>query len=154
MFSLYLAHSITGLTGKDVLDYYKTMKMKLNGKFDVLSPMSGKEYLRTDKKIKAADHTNPVSTNHAIFERDMWMVSQADIVLVDLSNVLVGVSIGCVMELAVASYLRKHTIVVISKDNECLNHAFVFEAADILFNNLDSALDYLDDLSNEVDCGY
>lgn len=143
--NIYLAHPISGLSGAEILDYYSKMKEELCPLgFTVLSPMTGKEYLRNTPKYKAHGYDEPLITNHAIFERDLWMVSQADIVLVDLRETS-QVSIGCVMELAIASYQRKHTIVVVPKDN-IHQHAFVLEAADIVFDTMEEALKYLADL--------
>jgi hypothetical protein len=69
------------------------------------------------------------------------MVKKVDIVLVDLSNIK-NVSIGCCMELAWAQDNDKHTIVVMEKSNIHM-HAFVLEAADIVFEQLEEALEYL-----------
>jgi hypothetical protein len=46
------------------------------------------------------------------------------------------------MELAVASYLRKHTVVAMEKDNPHA-HCFVYEAADTCFKSSLEARDYL-----------
>jgi nucleoside 2-deoxyribosyltransferase len=120
------------------------MQARLGEMYELLSPMTGKAYLRCEPEFKAEGYFQPASTNHAIFERDMWMVSQTDIVLVDLTDAR-AVSIGCTMELAVAAWLRKHTILIIEKDNPH-RHAFVLEAADIIFETREDALNYLDEL--------
>jgi hypothetical protein len=57
------------------------------------------------------------------------------------------VSIGCVMELAWASLLGKYTIVIMEKEN-IHNHAFILEAADIIFENYYDAIEYLKKLAN------
>lgn len=142
--SIYLAHPISLNSTDDVFAYYDNMTRNLheNYGFTVLSPMYGKDFLRTEKSLRAEGyHNNPTTSNHAIFERDTWMVSQADIVFCDFTGSTVT-SIGCCMELAIASWLRKHTIVVIPDDN-IHNHSFVREAADVVFTNTEDALDYL-----------
>jgi nucleoside 2-deoxyribosyltransferase len=103
--------------------------------------MTAKGYLRTEIKFKASGYQNPVSTNHAIYERDKWMVEQCDIVLMDLTYAKFA-SIGCTMELAWASLLNKHTIIVMGEDN-VHRHAFILEAADIIFATMDDAIGYL-----------
>ena len=67
---------------------------------------------------------------HAIFERDMWMVSSSDIILCDLSGSK-AVSIGCCMEMAWAAKLGKHSILVMD-DGNIHDHRFMREAADIV----------------------
>lgn len=147
--NIYLAHPISGMSGAQVMDYYEDMKYRLGRMgYTVLQPMTGKGYLRTELEFKSHGYTGmPASTNHAILERDNWMVRQADVVLVDLSAAY-AVSIGCVMELAWAQDHHKHTIVVMGPDN-VHRHAFVLEAADIVFENQYDALTYLQLLAKQ-----
>jgi nucleoside 2-deoxyribosyltransferase len=141
MFNLYMARPITGCTADEVFEYYENARQVLRVHYRVLSPMTGKEHLRTERLFKAEGYRNPVSTNHAIIERDRWMVQQSDIVLVDLSKAK-QVSIGCMMELAWAHQLGKHSIVVMEEGSPHW-HAFVLEAADIVMPAIEEALDYL-----------
>ncbi len=76
------------------------------------------------------------------------MVTQADIVLVDLSDTEV-VSIGCVSELAWADILGKHSILVMEEGNVHV-HAFPLQEADVIFRTLDDALDYISKLVNTI----
>jgi nucleoside 2-deoxyribosyltransferase len=138
---LYIAHPITGLTGKEVLDYFNTIKNELSDNFKVLSPMTAKEHLYNDDVCIPNGYTDPVCKNHAIFERDMWMVKQSDIVLCDFTGAT-KVSIGCTGEVCVGAALGKHVVVVMDKEN-IHNHAFILEAADIIYDNLDDAINYL-----------
>jgi nucleoside 2-deoxyribosyltransferase len=147
---IYLAHPISGLSYDAVTTYYEATGRQLRGMgYKVLHPMLGKEHLRTEKEFRALDYRHPVSTNHAIIERDAWMVDRADIVLVDLRDTDT-VSIGCMMELAWAYRQHKHTIVILPEDN-VHRHAFVLEAADIVFGTLAMALLYLGNLAKEQD---
>jgi nucleoside 2-deoxyribosyltransferase len=140
---IYLAGPISGKTGPEVVDYFKSMSETLKGiGFDVASPMTGKDSMRTELKFKAEGYGNPVSSNHAIFERDKWMVQNSNIILCNLSTATERVSIGSMYELAWASYLGKHTIVVMGKEN-IHRHAFVLEAADVVFETMEEALEYL-----------
>ena len=142
---IYLARPINGYSYLEVMDWYKKTRGELEYFYTILSPMSNKEALRTETKFRAHGYdNNPVSTNHAIIERDRWMVSRADVVFMDLSNTA-EVSIGCMMELAWAHQIGKHTIVVMSEDN-IHQHAFVLEAADIVFTTYEDAIWYLQEL--------
>ena len=76
------------------------------------------------------------------------MVGQADIVFVDLSN-SVFTSIGCMFELAWAYELRKHVVVVVPEEN-IHQHAFVLQAADIIFETTEEALNYLHALAQDT----
>ena len=69
------------------------------------------------------------------------MVTQADIVLADLSNAD-RISIGTMMEIAWAAYLNKQVIVVMGETNPH-RHAFVLEAATIILPTVEDAYDYL-----------
>ena len=107
--------------------------------------MIAKEELRTELEFKSVGYDGvPASTNHAIYERDNFMVQSADIVYANLMNTKI-VSIGTVMELAVASHLRKHTIVAMEKGNIHF-HAFVIESADIIYESHEDAIEYLNKL--------
>lgn len=142
---LYLAHPITGLSYDEVMDYYNVTESKLRYMgYETLCPMRGKQYLRNEREFRSDGYQHPVSTNHAIVERDAWMLAQSDIVLCDLTGTE-SISIGCTMELAWAYWLRKHTILVLSGDNPH-RHAFVLECADIVFETMQDALVYLSDL--------
>lgn len=142
---IYLAHPISGQSAEQVIGYYTSTIALLEAmNYDVLCPMTGKGYLRTEKKFKSQGYNNPVSTNHAIKERDQWMIGLADVVLIDLLGAK-DVSIGCVMELAWGDMARKHTVVIMEADNPH-RHAFVLECADIVFENYQDAAHYLHDL--------
>ena len=140
MNKLYLAGSISGLSYDEVVNKINAKREALS-MFEILSPMTGKEELRTEIKFKADFNYNPISNNHAVFERDKWMVSQCDILFADLVGAQ-HVSIGTMMELAWAALLGKHTIVAIDKDN-IHRHAFVLEAADIVLETTEEAIEYL-----------
>lgn len=146
---IYLAGPISGLGYDEIVDAYNEKIERLgNMGYVTLCPMTGKQYLRNEVELKAGGYNFPVSTNHAIVERDRWMVTSADIVLADLSSSGTRVSIGTCMELAWAHDHGKHTIGIIPVGN-IHNHAFVLEACDIVFLSLEEAYNYLGDLANE-----
>jgi nucleoside 2-deoxyribosyltransferase len=142
---IYCARPISGCTADEVFDYYQniTKTLKKMG-YEVLVPMYGKSELRTEVKFKAYDYRSPISTNKAIIERDHWMVCQCDLIFANLCNSKI-VSIGTVMELAWAHHMHKHSVVTM-EDNNIHQHAFMLEASDVLYDSMDAALLYLEDL--------
>lgn len=144
---IYLAHPISGMSADEVFDYYDTTNNALRFDYEVLYPMLGKGYMRNEVEFKAHGYDNmPVSTNHAIMNRDQWMVDQCDILFLDFTGAK-SISIGCCMELAWAKLLKKHTVVVLDKDN-IHKHAFVLECAHVIFETYDEAISYLIELAN------
>lgn len=143
---IYLAGPITGKSFDEVMSRYKEKtSLLVDFGYEVLSPMTAKGGLKGSDALVATGYAGPVANDHSIFERDRWMVSQADVVLADLSNA-VSVSIGTTMELAWASYLNKHTVLVMQAGN-VHEHAFIKEAADVRFTDMEEAYDYLRELS-------
>lgn len=148
---IYLAGPISGKSYDEVVTLYKE-KIEIFTKmgYEILCPMTGKSYLRNELEFKEHGYNNfPVSTNHAIFERDKWMVQNSDIILADLSNCGERISIGTMMELAWASFLGKHTIIILPKEN-IHRHAFVLESGDIIFETLEESIEYLKLLNNKL----
>lgn len=145
---IYIAHQITGLTPEIVYNYYKeTGELLRQRGYEVLCPMTGKGYLRTAEEhvYKPKDYNFPPSTNHAIFERDKWMVTNCDVWYCDFTG-MTRVGIGILFELAWAALLGKHTVSVIPEGN-IHQHAFVLEASDIVFATEEEALNYLEKLA-------
>lgn len=139
---IYLARPISGCSGEEVLNWYDENVSKLiKMGFDVASPMTGKGHMRTELEFKAEGYGTAVSSNHAIYQRDKWMVVNSDIVLCYLCSSK-RVSIGAMHEIAWAAFNNKHVIVVMEKDN-IHRHAFVLESASIVFETMDEALTYL-----------
>jgi len=148
MLKIYCVRSISGRSPDEVFDYYqKTQKTLTDYGYDVLVPLYGKNQLRCEKEFKAADYRSPVSTNAAIFGRDKWMVLQADIIYATFVGVP-AISIGSCFELAWASDHNKHIVIVMEKEN-IHRHAFVIEAAHIVLESEQEALDYLRKLAQK-----
>lgn len=147
---IYIAGSISGKAVEEVQDYFREASTLLRAMgYEVLSPMTGKGKLRTESVYRAKDYRYPIATNRAIIGRDRWMVGQADIIYCNLYEA-VHASIGSMMELAWAYELRKHSIVVMGEEN-IHQHAFVLQAADIVFPTTGDAEEYLADLiSGEI----
>lgn len=143
---IYLAGPITGQTGDGVMNAIaEKVAILTDYGYEILHPMIGKTELRTEIEFKSGGYDHPIANDHAIFTRDHWMVSQADIILVDLSNSGDRISIGTMMEMAWASHLGKQ-VVLVMPDGNIHDHAFVREAATIRFLTLDDAYDYLVEL--------
>lgn len=140
---IYLSRPMTGHDYGEVVDYYNNLElMLLNINHIPITPMVKYEFLamvaKDKRKITA---TMEDSVEHSVFLRDRWMVEISDIVLCDLSMSKI-VSIGCMMELAWGNLLRKHTITILPKNN-IHNHIFVHKASDVIFLNLNDAINYL-----------
>jgi nucleoside 2-deoxyribosyltransferase len=142
---IYVARQITGLTFDQVVDYYNwAWEAFTNMGYHVLCPMTAKGFLRTDEqeKFKPKDYKNPISTNHAIYERDQWMVKDCDVLYCDFTGSDRTLT-GCLFEIAWAALLGKHVVTVIPPGN-IHQHAFVLEASDICFETADKAVSYLE----------
>lgn len=145
---IYLAHPISGLSYDEVADYYDVIVPHLQDVgYQVFNPLTGKDVLRNEIEFKVKGYEGiPLSSNHAIKQRDQWMVSQADIVWCNFLKCK-NVSIGMVSELAWADLQGKHTIVTMQEDN-IHQHAFILEMADVVFETELESLNYLQELIN------
>ncbi len=142
MYTIYLALPITGRGYDEVVNDIQNTKAQLEScGYHVIHPMTGKAYLRNEVNFKAEGFSKPVSTNHAIFERDMFMVKSCDIILVNFTFAK-PTAIGMTMELAWASLLGKHAIIILPPESPH-RHAFILEAADIIFDNIEESIEYL-----------
>jgi nucleoside 2-deoxyribosyltransferase len=145
--SIYLAGPITGQTGEEVVSRYEEkISILTDFGYVVYQPMLGKMNLRTEPEFKSGGYEHPIANDHAIFQRDHWMVSMSDVLLVDLSNSGVRISIGTMMEMAWASHMGKHVVLVMPFGN-VHEHAFVKQASTIRFGDIEEAYDYLKELS-------
>ena len=144
-----MVHPISGLSADEVFQYYKTNQKRLEDfGFEVLTPMYGKSLLRCEKEFRPADYNHPCTTNHAIFDRDHWMVEQADILYANLSSSS-QVSIGSMMELAWGKHLHKHIVLTLPEVN-IHRHAFVLEAASVIYTSHEESMSYLETLAKKV----
>jgi nucleoside 2-deoxyribosyltransferase len=143
---IYLAGAISGQTSEQVMSYFEdTAKQLRVVGYEVLHPMVAKGFFRNNQKYQPHGYHFPPATDHAIFERDKWMVSQCDVVYCNLTAGSANVSIGCTMELAWGSLLGKHTVLAM-QDGNIHKHAFILEAADIVWETHEDAISYLETL--------
>ena len=77
-----------------------------------------------------------------VFERDKFDATRADILIVNLTGAN-RVSIGTMMEIAWAHLAGKFIVVVMEKVGNPHMHAFVREAASIMFEDTNDAVDYV-----------
>jgi len=142
---VYVAGIITGTTPEDAFSYFDGIKKILEDfGYDVFTPMAGKDELRVESIFNPEGHKLPQATKHAIVERDRWMVKNSNIIFCDLSGKDTA-SIGCTAELAWAHDNGIHSVVILP-ENHVMRHAFILEMADVLFDNREDALIYMDSL--------
>lgn len=146
---VYVAGPMAGCTYEEADDWRQRVRTALP-ECDVRSPMRGKNFLKDMETIpagggeKQADELAKtavdaaVSSQHAIVMRDHWDVTQADIVIANLTNAPF-VSIGTCFELAWCWEQQKPVIVVMPEGNPN-EHPFVREAAYIVVDTLNEAL--------------
>ena len=146
---IYCCKPISGASADEVFGYYEGMEALLGRMgYEVETPMHGKDVLRCEKEFRAQGYGSPLSTNHAIYNRDRWMVRRADVVYANLCGAS-RVSIGSVMEMAVASELGKHVVLAVESGN-VHEHAFVLEAADVVYGTHEEAVGYLGRLAGRL----
>ena len=141
--TVYCARPMSGLSFNVVNDYYHNIQTELTRiGYNVLHPMCGKAALKQEgETLQPNGYVLPVSTNHAIFQRDRWMVRQADVIFANLIGAT-AVSIGTMMELAWGFEMGKHNVVALEKGNPH-NHCFVAEAAHLTYPTYEEAIEYL-----------
>jgi nucleoside 2-deoxyribosyltransferase len=136
------------ISGKNLGEMYRAFTKRaevLQGMgFEVLHPFLGMDELNIDEVAKAKGYEDPIACDRAIFGRDRWMIKQADILFADLTNAKTKVSIGTTMELA-WGYEREEVLVIVAGLNtgDAMDHAFVHEAADLVFPTYENALAFL-----------
>jgi len=148
--SVYLSHPLSGLTVEEINKWYSPWILELkNREFIVYDPITMQTKLKELKTEKlghiVSDRCDAITNDHSIYERDKWGVSQADIILVDLSGAK-AISIGCTMEIGWGALLNKHVVVVMDKSNPHY-HTFVLKSADVIFDNMFDAVDYVTSLN-------
>jgi hypothetical protein len=139
---VYLAGSITGKTYIEATAWREMAARRLSDAgFKSISPMRGKSFLERETNIKDAYEGTNTADKHAIFTRDKFDSTRSEILLLNLLGAD-AVSIGSVMELAWAHLSNCFCVVVMGMGNPHV-HAFVKEAASVVFDNLDEAVDYI-----------
>lgn len=139
---VYLCGPITGISYKGAVDWrnYAAERLRDAG-FMPLSPMRGKAFLEKETCIRDSYAGEESATKHSIFNRDKFDCVRSELLLMNLAGAK-QVSVGSVMELA-WSHMAGNFCVVVMEDGNPHVHAFVREAAAVVFGDLDEALDYI-----------
>lgn len=148
MLKIYAAGPMTGLSVADIKARYQRVMNDLDDTFKVFHPMIDHQNFETttrDPNHKVGANTAPKQTQRSFFGRDKWMVQQCDILLADFSQATVT-SIGTCFEIAWAHILGKY-VVSIMPDGNPHEHAFIYMASDTIFQDYESAIEYLKKLS-------
>lgn len=144
MLSVYIAHPVSGMTFEEAFNFFSKMNKTISDMgFKVFDPVSIYSNKMENKTAICRPHgiDSNIICDHALFERCKWMVDKSDIIFMDLTG-SIKISIGCIMELAWASKNGCHTIVCVEEES-VYQHAFVKESADVIFDRVEMALEYL-----------
>jgi len=143
MFKVYISGPMTGIPYNIVYDRFKkrSVDLKVMG-YSVINPFDS-EYLNSEVDVsELASLNDAVINEHSIFFKDKWMVSQCDILFADLSYSDTQISIGTIMEIAMANVLNKLIILILPKDN-IHNHGFVHSASTYIFEDIESSMKFM-----------
>lgn len=144
---LYLAGPITGLSYGGTTTWRGEVAKELGDALECLSPMRGKDYLLQETTVPDSYEDKILSSQRAIFCRDMWDCMRCDIVLVNLLGAT-HVSIGTVMEIAWATSQKKPIILVMEEAGNIHEHAMLREACAFRVTNLDAAITLIKTIAN------
>lgn len=136
---IYLAGPISGCKFDDCTDWREVFTALIPKSIQCLSPMRGKEFLRTQETIEGAyPELGPLATSRGIMTRDFFDCTRSDIILVNLLNSAERVSIGTCMEVAWA-YMARKPLIMISEPNNVHNHPMMAEATGYRVETLEEA---------------
>lgn len=143
----YLAGPITGLNYEGATSWREEFETAVGDDIECLSPMRGKQYLL--QKTNIADEYNDIvlSSQRAIFCRDMWDCNRCDILVVNLLEAK-KVSIGTVMEIAWAAQLKKPIVLIMEKEGNPHEHAMVREACAFRVEKVADAIKLVKTIAN------
>lgn len=141
----YLAGPITGLTYGECTDWREHAVNVLEAEgIEALSPMRGKHFILKriggEERLGQTYEDSPMSTQKGIVARDRFDVMRSDVVIFNFLGATER-SIGSCVELGWCDAFRKVAIVVIEKNGNCHDHAFVREIAGYRVDSLDEALE-------------
>lgn len=144
MHQIYLAGPISGLSYAGCTDWRKyAIKELAEAGIKGLSPMRGKEYLSKLKSISSTGeeyaHLGVLSKSRGIMTRDRFDATRCDVLLVNLLGAKT-VSIGTMMEVAMADLLRIPIVCAIEESGNPHAHVMLSEAIGFEVRTLDEAL--------------
>lgn len=141
--TLYLCGPITGLDYNGATDWRNRVSANLPWHIMALSPMRGKEFLKTAGIISGAPEMYPgtaLASPKGIITRDANDIRSCDAVLANFLGAN-RVSIGSCHEFGMAYAMRKPLILVMEKDGtNPHHHAFITETAGYWVETMDEAV--------------
>lgn len=150
---VYLAGPIRGLSYGETTEWREIARTRLNESgYTCFSPMRGKEYLKSMGPLlgdggRGSFEEFPMSSEKGIFRRDIFDVSQCDVVLANLEGAG-AISIGTCMEIQRAYDLGKYVLTVMEEGNPN-DHPFVRQASSLVVPYFDYALEVMAVLNME-----
>ena len=137
---IYCSGHISGLTYKGCTDWYKELQSHINSNIMLLAPMRFKQFLNTGEIIQGTYEHELFGTTSSIYTRDIMDVRNCDMVVANLDLLPNKVSIGTVVEIAVAVELRI-PVVLIMKDpkTNVHNHPFITKMAGWIVPDVETA---------------
>lgn len=144
---VYTCGPMTGLTPEAASEWREHVEARLVPEgFTVASPMriEGKQ-LESGVPIAALPDTKePTLQGPAIYHRDMFDLDRTDILLCNLNDLPPGPVIGSTYEIGYVDALGKAAIVIVAREgNPFRHHPLITTPADILYDELDPALDFI-----------
>jgi len=140
LFKVYLAGPIRGRSYDVAVSWRNYVSAQLLPDIIAYSPMRAKEMLRNALVIDGKHQIqHPLTVPRGIMTRDRFDVATSDLLFVNFLQAS-AVSIGTVMEIAWADYLRKPIVLVMEEDN-IHNHAMVREAAGFIVSTLEEGIE-------------
>lgn len=139
--TIYLAGPISGCSYGECTDWrdFVTGQLEPDG-IQCLSPLRGKEYLRSEKVIDGSYPQQVLSCDRGIMTRDYFDCTRADAVLFNLLGATQKVSIGTMMELAWAYQKQIPAIFCIEPTGNIHDHPMTREAMGFRVDNLPAAI--------------
>lgn len=104
-----------------------------------LSPMRGKKYLAHVKVLPTGGHRQPMSTDEALVARDFNDVRRSHVFVADLLGAG-KVSIGTCVEFGLCLAWRKFVVLIIDKDNNPHDHAFIRVTSSVIVHSREDAV--------------
>lgn len=136
--AIFLAGPLTGVPYKDALEWRKHVESRLPDEIVAFSALRGKIYLEKERSLKDAYPQHLLSTAQGTITRDRYDVSHCDALFVNFLDTD-KVSIGTVMEMAWAD-ARRIPIIVVMKNGNIHDHAFVRQVAGFVTDDLEEAI--------------
>ena len=141
---VYLSGPITGLDYEGCTDWREYATEAFPGHIQGVSPMRAKRYLQSTGPISAhygAYADLPLTRGRGLNARNRFDIRRADALLVNLLGAT-RVSIGSVMEVALANELKVPVIAAIEPDDLNLHaSSMLLDCVDFLYHSLDEAIE-------------